>query len=63
MGPEGFAALESWIHERGIEQIHACLEATGEYGAALALAILARLGERLYAEHIERALAQLDQSP
>jgi transposase len=37
MDPEGFATLSSWIHQRGIEQVHACLEATGEYGAAVAL--------------------------
>jgi transposase len=37
MNPEGFTAIGSWIHQRGIEQVHACLEATGEYGAALAL--------------------------
>jgi transposase len=37
MDPAGFAALESWIGEHGVEQVHACLEATGEYGAALAL--------------------------
>jgi transposase len=39
MDPEGFATLCSWVHQRGIEQVHACLEATGEYGAALALAL------------------------
>jgi Transposase len=39
MDPEGFATLCSWIHQRGIEQVHACLEATGEYGAALALSL------------------------
>ena len=39
MDPAGFAALDRWIHEHGIEQVHACLEATGEYGAALALAL------------------------
>jgi transposase len=37
MHPEGFAALDRWIREQGAEQVHACLEATGEYGAALAL--------------------------
>jgi transposase len=37
MDPAGFAALLSWIREHEIEQVHACLEATGEYGAALAL--------------------------
>jgi transposase len=37
MDPAGFAALDRWIREQGVEQVHACLEATGEYGAALAL--------------------------
>ena len=37
MDPAGFVALDRWIREQGVEQIHACLEATGEYGAALAL--------------------------
>ena len=37
MDPEGFAALGRWIHEHRVEHAHACLEATGEYGAALAL--------------------------
>jgi transposase len=39
MDPEGFAALDRWIREQGAEPVHACLEATGEYGAALALAL------------------------
>jgi transposase len=37
MDPAGFAALDGWIHTHRVEQVHACLEATGEYGAALAL--------------------------
>jgi transposase len=39
MDPAGFSALDTWIHQQGIERVHACLEATGEYGAALALAL------------------------
>ena len=39
MNPAGFTALDGWIHEHRLEQVHACLEATGEYGAALALAL------------------------
>jgi transposase len=39
MDPAGFAALDRWIREQGVEEVHACLEATGEYGAALALAL------------------------
>jgi transposase len=31
--------LDGWIREQGVEHVHACLEATGEYGAALALAL------------------------
>jgi transposase len=37
MDPAGFAALGNWMHQHQVEQVHACLEATGEYGAALAL--------------------------
>ena len=39
MDPEGFAAFDRWLRQHGVEQVHACLEATGEYGAALALAL------------------------
>ena len=34
--PEGFANLESWLVKYGVERVHACLEATGTYGEALA---------------------------
>jgi len=33
----GFAALTTGVRQQGAEQVHACLEATGAYGAALAL--------------------------
>ena len=39
MDPAGFVALDRWIREQGVEPVHVCLEATGEYGAALALAL------------------------
>jgi transposase len=39
MDSAGFAAVNRWIQEQGVEQVHACLEASGEYGAALALAL------------------------
>jgi hypothetical protein len=39
MDPAGFDAVDRWIRQHGVEQVHACLEATGEYGAALALAL------------------------
>ena len=32
----GFAALAAWLQRRGVAQVHACLEATGTYGDALA---------------------------
>jgi hypothetical protein len=35
---QGVAALRTWISKQGVEQVHACREATGEYGAAVALA-------------------------
>ena len=39
MDAPGFAALGLWIRKLGIQQVHACLEATGEYGVALALTL------------------------
>ncbi len=33
----GFAQLREWLAKQGIECVHACLEATGTYGEALAL--------------------------
>jgi len=33
----GFAQLREWLAKQGIECLHACLEATGTYGEALAL--------------------------
>lgn len=35
--PEGFATLKDWLARQGVEQVHACLEATGRYGDGLAL--------------------------
>jgi transposase len=35
--PQGFEALAQWLKQLGIEQVHACMEATGIYGDALAL--------------------------
>jgi len=32
MDAGGFAALDQWIRAHGVEQVHACLEATGEWG-------------------------------
>ena len=34
--PAGFAALAAWLQRRQVTHIHACLEATGTYGEALA---------------------------
>ncbi len=33
----GFEQLKHWLTRQGVEQVHACLEATGTYGEALAL--------------------------
>lgn len=33
----GFEQLREWLLKQGIERVHACLEATGTYGEALAL--------------------------
>jgi len=34
--PEGFQELQSWLARQGVQQVHACMEATGTYGEALA---------------------------
>lgn len=34
--PQGFAQLSDWLKQQGVTQVHACLEATGTYGDALA---------------------------
>lgn len=41
--PTGFAQLTTWLQRQQVEQVHACLEATGRYGEALA--------EYLYTHH------------
>jgi transposase len=33
----GCAQLKKWLTKQGVERVHACLEATGTYGEALAL--------------------------
>jgi transposase len=35
--PDGHAALLAWLQQLGAPQVHACLEATGTYGQAIAL--------------------------
>ena len=35
--PTGFEQLTQWLTKQGVEQVRACLEATGTYGEALAL--------------------------
>lgn len=34
--PAGYQALSTWMKRLGAEQVHACLEATGQYGEAVA---------------------------
>jgi transposase len=34
--PSGFAQLSAWLSKQHVERVHACLEATGAYGEALA---------------------------
>lgn len=34
---KGFAALQDWLRGLGTERVHACMEATGVYGEALAI--------------------------
>ena len=33
---EGFEKLQQWLNEKGVEELHACMEATSIYGDALA---------------------------
>jgi len=34
---EGFSALMIWLEKQGVQKVHACLEATGNYGEELAI--------------------------
>lgn len=34
--PNGFEGLKAWLNKLGLAQVHACMEATGRYGEALA---------------------------
>jgi transposase len=34
--PDGFAQLAAWLSRQGVGRVHACMEATGAYGDALA---------------------------
>lgn len=43
--PAGFAELLAWLERQGASHVHACLEATGTYGEALAT-FLAEAGHR-----------------
>lgn len=42
----GFEQLSEWLARQGVERVHACLEATGTYGEALAL-FLHQAGQRV----------------
>ncbi len=35
--PEGFTHLQTWLSQRGVTQVHACMEATNIYWEALAI--------------------------
>lgn len=35
-GVQGYKQMEKWLKKRGVEQMHACLEATGSYGQGVA---------------------------
>jgi transposase len=39
---KGFAQLHAWLRNRKVERVHACLEATGAYGEALAIELCDR---------------------
>lgn len=34
--PDGLAVLSAWLHQQGVTELHACLEATGTYWEAVA---------------------------
>ncbi len=34
--PKGFGELQRWLRQHQVQDLHACLEATGRYGEALA---------------------------
>ena len=34
--PQGFSQLSDWLKKQGVQQVHACMEATGTYGDSLA---------------------------
>jgi len=34
--PQGFSQLSDWLKKQGVQQVHACMEATGTYGESLA---------------------------
>ena len=36
---DGFAMLMLWLEKQGVSKVHACLEATGNYGDDLALSL------------------------
>jgi len=40
--PAGFAALDDWLSQHGVTQVHACMEATNVYWEALAIWLHAR---------------------
>ncbi len=42
----GFAQLSTWLAANHVERVHACMEATGTYGEALAT-FLAESGHRV----------------
>src|ERR1043166_4798832 len=35
--PSGFLQFSAWLQKQKVEQVHACMEATGTYGEALCL--------------------------
>jgi transposase len=48
--PQGFAALDQWLKHQGMEQVHACMEATGTYGDAASPLLVSRWP---YSEHCQ----------
>lgn len=54
--PQGFEALAQWLNQRGVDRVHACMEATGTYGDALAL-FLYRAGHTVSVVNPARVVA------
>src|SRR4051794_32994460 len=44
---KGFADLDAWLNALRVQNLHACLEATGRYGLSVALHLAAQSGRQV----------------